>query len=319
MAEQTKKKKKLARSLIGVYIVMLLVLYAVIYAFPKVTGALTPTMTLTYDELKVWEDVTCYLVRSEKVYTAEKAGEANYYVKEGAMARKGTRILDVTPASGGAIKNYNCEKNGIISYYIDGNESWFTPETMAKLKEEDLEERDQPPKNTVRSSVLSGEPLYKLIDNTEWYAICWVDQSSIAKFKKNSAVTLELPMGSVKGTIFDIVDKDGKWLVILRFNRYYEDLAKTRKTRASVITEDYKGLLIPNQSLVTVDGKVGVYVKRIGGDYDFVPVKIITTDGENSLVQDSYFYEETEEGGKKATVKVDTVKIYDEILKSGKP
>jgi hypothetical protein len=50
-------------------------------------------------------------------------------------------------------------------------------------------------------------------------------------------------------------------------------------------------------------------VKDKSGEYVFKPVKIITSDGEWSLVEVSYFY--TDDGA----TKVETVNIYDEILK----
>ncbi len=315
MGEEKKKKRKHLKTWTFFYFAALVLLYLVIYAYPKVTGALTPTMIVSYDELKVWDQVTCWFVRSETVVSAEKGGAVNYYIPEGTMTRKGTKVLDVNPASGGAIKAYPCAENGVVSYYIDGYEGYFTPEIMSKLTEEDVKQRDKNPENTMRQSALAGEPLYKLVDNSVWYAVYWVDQSGIAKYKKDSSVTLELPMGSVQGTISDIVNNGDKWLIILKFNKYYEDMPKVRSVEATVITEDYKGLLIPNESMITVDGVLGVYVKTISGEYKFLPVNVITTDGENSLVSDTYFYRKLEDG---KTKKEDTIGIYDEILKNGK-
>lgn len=322
MAAETKKKKNHLKTWISLYIAVLVVLYIIIYAYPSVTGALTPTTTLTYDELRVTDDVTCYFVRSEQVVKAERGGAANYYVPEGTMTRKGIRVLDVNATSGGGIKNYTLQQTGVVSYYIDGSESYFTPDTMASLTETGAEEHGENPKNTMRTSVLSDEPLYKVVNSDVWYTVFWVDSGEIANYQKDASVTLELSLGSVPGTVFNIVDNGDKWLVILKFDRYYEEMTQLRKTEATVVTEDYKGLVVPNESLVTVDGKLGVYVKNLSGEYDFTRVKVITTDGESSLVKDSYFYEESGEVndlGEKVSVKVDTVKIYDEILKSGKP
>lgn len=315
MGAETKKKKKYLKFLITLYLLVLVVLYIVIYAYPRVSGALTPTTILTYDELKVWDDITCYLVRNEQVYTSEVGGAVTYYAEEGALARRGSRILELKPVSGGAIENYSCQRNGLISYYIDGNESYYTPENMASLKADDVKKRDENPVNTKRDSVLSGEPLYKLVDNDVWYAVFWVDSTKVSKYQKGSSVTLELSMGSIPGTVYDIVDNGDEWLIILKFERYFVDMPMVRKVEATAVTQDYKGLLVPNESLVTVEGKLGVYVKDISGEYKFKQVKVITTDGESSLVKDSYFYEDTDKGSEK----VDTVKIYDEILKNGKP
>ena len=76
-----------------------------------------------------------------------------------------------------------------------------------------------------------------------------------------------------------------------------------------IITSDYSGIIVPNSSIATVDGQVGVYVKERTGDFTFTPIKIIASDGEDSAVSSSYFYDD--EGQR-----VNSVEIYDEILKN---
>ena len=53
-----------------------------------------------------------------------------------------------------------------------------------------------------------------------------------------------------------------------------------------------------------------MYVKDISGEFIFTPVSVITSDGEYSLVESSYYYEQ--DGDK--NVRVKTVDVYDEIL-----
>jgi putative membrane fusion protein len=205
-------------------------------------------------------------------------------------------------------ENYICPTNGIISYYIDGYESEFTPENMALLSREKVQNLSFDVQNVARETTLTKEPLYKVVDNKKWYAVFWVAPENIVKYEKGHKATLNLPLGQVDGTIYDIVDDNGQWLVILEFNRYYEEFAQIRKAEAEVVTSDYSGLIIKNESITTKDDQPGVYVKDKSGEYVFKPVKIITSDGEWSLVEVSYYYTETGD-------KVETVNIYDEILK----
>lgn len=204
--------------------------------------------------------------------------------------------------------NYICQTNGVICYYIDGYESEFTPENMALLSREKVQTQTFDVQNVTRETTLAKEPLYKVVDNKKWYAVFWVAPENIVKYEKGKKATLNLPLGQVDGTIFEIVDDNGQWLVILEFNRYYEEFARVRKVDAEVVTSDYNGLIIRNESITTQDDQPGVYVRDKSGEYIFKPVKIITSDGEWSLVEVSYYY--TENGDK-----VETVNIYDEILK----
>ena len=56
----------------------------------------------------------------------------------------------------------------------------------------------------------------------------------------------------------------------------------------------------------------GVYVKNKTNDYYFVPIKVIVSDGEKSLVKDTYFYD------KETDKTYDTIEIYDVVLKEPK-
>lgn len=206
-------------------------------------------------------------------------------------------------------ENYISQSNGVVSYYIDGFESEFTPENMTLLSREKVQGLNIGVHNLARETTLGNEPLYKLVDNKKWYAVFWVAPENIVKYEKGKKASINLPLGQVDGTIFDIIDDSGQWLVILEFNKYYEEFAQVRKVDAEVVTSDYSGLIIKNESITVQDGQPGVYVKDKSGQYVFKPVKIITSDGEWSLVEVSYFY--TDDGA----TKVETVNIYDEILK----
>ena len=98
------------------------------------------------------------------------------------------------------------------------------------------------------------------------------------------------------------------WQIVFESDRYYEDFTKLRILELDIVTSDYSGLIVPNSSIATLDGQVGVYVKQKTEDYKFVPIKIRTSDGELSVVADSKYYDA--DGNE-----VLTVEIYDEILK----
>jgi len=209
-------------------------------------------------------------------------------------------------------QDYISGSTGIISYYIDGYESEFTPENMALLSRDKVDGLSIEVQNLARETTQAKEPLYKVVDNKFWYAVFWVAPENIVKYEKGKTATINLPLGQVEGKIYDVVDAGNEFLVILEFNRYYEKFAQIRKIEADVVTSDYKGLTIKNESITTKDGQPGVYVKDKKGEYVFKPVKIITSDGEWSLAEVSYFY--TDNGA----TKVETVNIYDEILKNPK-
>ena len=305
MPKTTKNKQKNSKKLpVIVFLASLLLLFVVIYVLPTVTGALTQTSFVEYGSIKTTDEVTCYFVRNEKVYNAKSGGEIQYLFEEGELLRKGSKVLELGSGS------YSAPGNAIVSYYIDGLESDFTPEKMTSLQKEEVEKLEITVEDTKRKEAVAGEPVFKLVDNSVWYVVFWVEEEDIVKYKKDGTVYLELPEGEIKGTTEEILDSGDSWFVILKFNRYYKDLAKIRKLETSVITSKYEGLVIANESITAQDGKPGVFVKDINGEYVFTPVSVITSDGEYSLVESSSFDEEVD--GKMQ--KTATVDAYDEIL-----
>jgi hypothetical protein len=114
--------------------------------------------------------------------------------------------------------------------------------------------------------------------------------------------------GDVSGRIEDVVDQGDAWMIVLGFDRHYENLAQIRNENAVVTVADYRGLLIDNESIAAQDGTVGVYAKQKNGEFKFVPVNIVRSDGARSIISMSSF---TAPDGKE----VKTVNIYEEILR----
>jgi putative membrane fusion protein len=302
----TRKRVKAKKILLYLFIIAVLVLSVIIYVYPMVTGALTQTTVVEYGNLQVTTNATCYFIRKETVVNATSSGSIQYYFEEGELVRKGTKVLDIVSAGG----SYITTKNSVISYYIDGFEEIFSPENMASLQKDKVESLEIQVNDTRREYAVAGEPVYKEVDNGTWYVALWAEPENVIKYTEGGTVYLNLPLGQVKGTTYDIIDSGGSWLVLLKFTRYYEDLPKLRKLDAEIITSDYEGLIIANKSITTMDGKPGVYVKDINGEFVFTPVSVITSDGEYSLVESSFYYEKAGE----ESVKVKTVNAYDEIL-----
>lgn len=301
-----RKKGKAKRILLYLFITAVFGLAAAIYIYPMVTGALTQTTVVEYGNLRVTTNETCYFIRQETVVPAASSGTIQYFFEEGELVRKGTKVVDVVHSG----HNYIASENSVISYHTDGLEDTFSPDNMASLKRDKIEGLDIVVSNTRRESAIVGEPLYKTVDNSVWYVALWSDAENVINYTKGKTVYLNLPLGQVKGTTYDIIDSGEHWLILLKSTRYYEDLPKLRKMDVEIITSDYEGLIIANGSITTMEGKPGVYVKTISGDFSFTPVSVIASDGEYSLVQSSSFYEKQGD----ETVKVNTVKVYDEIL-----
>lgn len=78
-----------------------------------------------------------------------------------------------------------------------------------------------------------------------------------------------------------------------------------------VIPKAITGIAIKNSSLVERDGVQGVYILRKDSRREFLPVRVITTVGEESIIYSDYYTVLNEDG---ITESITTVSLYDEIV-----
>lgn len=331
---------KIKKKTIVFFVITLAVLYTVIYIVPKVSGAMVPSYIAEYGQLKVYDETTAYLVRDEKVYLAASTGDANCFFKEGSLVRKGGKIMEINPngqtgdtdSEGNPIgpdkeyqsilekldnktvtkEDYRTEQVGIVSYYADGFESLLTPKNMDKRGESffyQLSQKDVQP--LVRKKVIAGEPVFKIVNRTQWFMICYIDRNHLDRYQVGNRIRVEFEDGSVDARVHKVTDDGNKGRITLRTDYYYEAFAETRVAEVSLVTYAESGVIIENTSIAEEKGQKGVYVKGKNDEFFFVPVKIYETDGERSLIADDFYYD-TEKDGEM----VMTVEVYDEILKN---
>ena len=311
------------------FVIVLIVLGLIIYVVPSVTGLFETTETIESGTLQVSESNTCYFIRNEKIYTAASGGEIHFLVKEGEKVRKKTKIAQFNgdgrklgedeeseykdlqkSIKGLTVKTgvFRTGSSGVISFYIDDNENVFTAANMSKLKYEKVSEMEFDETNIKRTSTYEDEPLYKLVDDSKWYFVFWTAAENISRYEKGNTLTLIIDKGEIDATITDITEDGDMWRVTASSNYYYKDLPRHICKDAVIVSSRNTGLIIDNEYMTTRKGKPGVMVKKKTGDYEFVPVNVETSDGNQSVVSDSYFYDD------KGNM-IKTVQIYDEILK----
>lgn len=320
---------KLKKKPILLFVLALVALYIVIYIIPRLTGALVSSYTIEYGELTTADETTAYLVRNEKVYTAQTGGEANRYIGEHTLIRGGTTVMEVNGSAEGepaaafgevltrlgkngvSTADFTAKDSGIVSYYADGYEGRLRPDNMkkgdysyySKLNQDDVVSLE-------RDKILPGEPVFKVVDRTKWYMVCYIDASHMDRYEEGDEILVEFADDTVRADIHQVKKEGNRARIILETVYYYEKFAQTRAAEVALITCRQKGLIIDNDSIAEENKQQGVYVRNKSGEFVFVPIKVLATNGSESLVADTTY--EDEVAGKT----VSTVEIYDEILKN---
>lgn len=310
------------------FIISILSLYGIIYVIPKITGVLTPSYIAQYGELQIFDQVDGYIVRDEKIYFAGKSGEVNRYIKEGKLIRKGTKILNLSgdydgsqkfafrdireasEKSGITTNDFVVKEEGLIYYKADGFESEFTPKNMYKKNSADFRKLSRSNNRDLNiKTVAKGDPVFKLIDRSAWYIVCYIKEKNEDRYSKGSKYPIAIDgKTNIYGRVIDKKKQDGKIRLIIKTDYNYEYFAEKRNINIKILTADASGLIIYNESIKKENGKEGVYIKKHNGKHQFLPIQVISTDGEKSVITNSYFYDKKGQA-------IATVQNYDEVLR----
>lgn len=304
------KNRKIAVIAGVIFVLLCATLYIFIYTIPEITGALKKTVVVEYGAMRVSETVPAVIVRDETVYTAEYDGNINYYIDNNLKTRRGYKILDIY---GSETHSVTCPVTGVFSYYCDGYEGFITPDTMTNLDEILPSEGEITVTRLDKETVAKGDPIFKIITSDTWYIVGMVSNEDAEKYTEGASVTIEFETGNVPATITQIVPKEDKSLIIAGTSKYFEDYDRIRQCNVNFVIRDDKGLIVPNSAIATVDNQTGVYVKKIDGEYDFTPIKIINSEKDNSVVYADTYSVLRDDG---LTDSVQTISIYDEILRN---
>lgn len=291
------------------YAVVLVILYVIIYVVPRVSGIFLETYTAEYSTLEVSQESSYMAVRDEKLYVSDNGGAVSRAAAQGRLMRKNSHIVDV-----GGVKHYSQQK-GIVSYYYDGLEGVYTPENMQTITEADLELTDEEKQTYAvrecsQGTVESGSPIFKIVDNKEWYLVCWLSAAEAEDIEAGRSSTVEFDDGKhLKMKVMQVNPQGQNRQLILSCNRYYEKFDSIRSGTCRLIKSSKSGIIVDSDSIVEEDGQKGVYVmsKQLD-EASFVPVKVLLSHGDKTVVEKNYFI--NVEGQK-----VSTVENYDEILK----
>ena len=324
----TKKTKKA----ISVYLIILLILFIIVEVLPKVTDIFETTQILEPGNLIISYETTGYLIKDEAVCIASKSGKIKYHEEEGTAVKKGHQIVSVETEKtdsdkkqeprfseyterlkgfDGISNKYDAPISGIVSYYIDGYEDYFTFENMNKIKRKTVEGLSYKSADLKRESVIKGEPVYKISADDKWYILCGVDEETAESYYEGRDVIIELQDGSVEAQVHKVTKEDNDYRVLFYLDVYYESFAKSRAEDINIVISDNAGLLIKNKCIIEKNGQQGVYVKDKNGDYSFTPISVIASDDKESVIRDTTFI--NDEGQQ-----VYTVDVYDEVLKHPK-
>jgi len=215
------------------------------------------------------------------------------------------------------VKDYYIDDAAMISYKIDGYEEAYLPEDFEKYtydkvnKDLEANKKDTPKLGQI---VEKDQPIFKTIDNFNWYLGIKIDDLKTIKDLENKR-TLKIRVNNkneeLEGKIIKINKFKNKGVVILEFKSKLQDYYDRRFLDLEVIESNTLGFKIPKTCLIEKDNIKGVMVKDISNIVRFRQVVILAEDGDNVYLKvgDDNGYLRTD---KDETIR--TISLFDEIF-----
>ena len=332
---------------IVVYIGLIAVCCIAIYAVPFLGDKLERTYIAEYGSIDVTDEVSAFIVRDEKVYTAAQPSHIKRQAEEGKLIIGNTKVVELTPDEAGikaekeaaaegknkgksgkgltqgrytdivselgdsvAVTSDGTSKNaGYVSYHVDGVEAKLSTNAIDDLTYEDLKDlTGRKALATPKSTCGTGYPVFKVVRNGKWYLVYYLDNKEAGKYYPGNTVKVDMDGQEVTVTISDVQTGKKQTKVVLSCKSFFDGFLEMRNLDTTVTVESAEGLLLEDQSIVDApDGMRGVFVKDKLGNHVFKPVRVKADDGRKCVAYSDIYMDD--EGNY-----VETIGTYDEII-----
>ena len=320
------KKKWLTAILI--YLALLTTCIVVVYAVPSVKGMLEKTYVAEFGKIDIADEVSAFIVRDETVYVAAQDSEVSRVIKEGNLVKSTARIVEVEPiaeSEEGISHKYSSvlealgddvvetddgktHNAGYICYYVDGSEAKLSTDKITSLNQNSLKElTGSSHVETQENNCAKGEPLFKIVHNSRWFLVFYIDKKDAEKYYEGRTVYLEAADSSIPVKV--AYNEEGKKTskIVLACKTFFDGFLDERRLDTKVIVASAEGLVLEDSSIVKKGEQIGVLVKNKLGEHKFKPISIKADNGEQCVVYSDIYVDA--DGNF-----VETVKTYDEIV-----
>lgn len=204
--------------------------------------------------------------------------------------------------------------SGIVSRKFDGLEKTLNLANLYMLDYVDIITNDITIKSKKSGKLKAGDNVYKIIDNYVYYLVYIIPLEDIKLFKNTlKDVIVEVEDQKITANIYDCFENKNNGILVLEVNETFDGFYEKRKIENVIKSDKFKGLRIHNDSIVTINNVKGVYRMNRNFEPEFIPISILNTFDEYTIVSDNYFYRYMNEDKEKVL----TISVNDKIYRNG--
>ena len=182
-------------------------------------------------------------------------------------------------------KVVNADRDGVVSFYLDGYEKDLTPATLKSLTIQDIRSAlSGAPLATTQSTRQNG--ICRIVDQDKWYVAVLIEGNNWTPMvgQDNYYMMMEGFDDLAFNAAVTSVQKDsGVTLAVFEVDNPMGPLIYLRRGRAQ-FSITLQGLAVRTEALYNDNGQMGVWVYDVPGG-TFVPVEVLSTNGNIAMIQ----------------------------------
>jgi len=179
---------------------------------------------------------------------------------------------------------------GIVTFNVDNMEEQFTIEEIYNIDYSTVVDQGIGLSSVSNNVIYKNSPVYKLVEPSTWFMVSIIGKDEINSYEKDKRVTAKIGSDSIKGIVADVFESNKQGALVIKFTEQFPEFYKLRMVDVQVIRENYQGLKVTKDSIITIDGQNGVLVLGVDNTATFVPIKVIGYNEEDAVVADEFFY-----------------------------
>lgn len=200
--------------------------------------------------------------------------------------------------------------SGVLTYKMDGYEDFLTIDNLYNINYDEISSLELKESSLVHTAVKPKDKLFKIVDNANYFIAAIVPNEEIDTYKNVQSISAVIDGKALEGEVYDVFTNNEKAVAVIQLRDGFDGFFSRRLINCSIIRENYRGLKIYMDSIVNIDGNIGVYTVDKERKLVFTPVKILGYDSDFAIVYNEQFYDE------KIGV-VRSIKLNQEVVRNG--
>ena len=176
-------------------------------------------------------------------------------------------------------------RSGVVSYRVDGLEEVLMPSNLASLSKELLEGLKLKTGEIVSTSEESG----KVIDNFYCYIACILKNENLNNVEVKVGSSIKIRLSNSEEVVSKVEyisrENDDESLVVLKIDKYIEELINYRKISLDILWWSESGLKVPNEAIKYEKEDLAYIVRKRVGYTDNIYVKILKQNDNYSIIE----------------------------------